>query len=331
MSNPKILLLSLAGFRYDYLDIAESRNIDISAFDKIGKIGVYIRQIQSVFPTMDYPTQFSIANGLHPESHGVVANEFFDPILNISFDVNERRSDSQIYDVGSEPIWVTNQMHNYTSGVINWIGSEAKIKGQLPTRVEPRGFTSKSFIEHIDNLIDWFDKDNITLGLMHYDQPLKSGEAYGPGSDEVLKEIKEKSLYEELKENDNVNVYFKNEIPAHLFYNSSVRIGFIVSIADPGFVTNDIDPIGSLFHYKGYSGYDPSNLEMSTFLMATGPHITQKKNVQHSFKLVDIYLLEPAPNNGSEERVRPLLRCVSLFKIIQLSIINSKVTVYSFT
>ncbi|VDP28414.1 unnamed protein product [Schistosoma mattheei] len=190
---PKVILISLDGFRYDYFDSAEKRSVNMSAFEKIKNQGVYIRRIQNEFPTLTFPSHFSMATGLHPESHGIVDNVFYDPTNNATFSSRNQStaSDSRFYDVGAEPIWVTNQFHGHKSGVTFWIGSEAKIKGQRPTHYLAPYNENITFNQRIDILMGWFEHENINLGLMYYHQPDRAGHIYGEASDEVFKAIEE--------------------------------------------------------------------------------------------------------------------------------------------
>ncbi|CAH8619742.1 unnamed protein product [Schistosoma rodhaini] len=190
---PKVILISLDGFRYDYFDMAKQRNISMSAFDMIINQGVYIRRIENEFPTLTFPSHFSIVTGLHPGSHGIVDNVFYDPTLNATFSSRNQStaSDSRFYDVGAEPIWVTNQFHGHKSGVTFWIGSEAIIKGERPTHYLTPYNENITFTQRIDILMDWFEHENINLGLMYYHQPDRAGHIYGAGSDEVFKAIEE--------------------------------------------------------------------------------------------------------------------------------------------
>jgi len=43
----------------------------------------------SQFPTETFPNHYSIITGLYPESHGIVANVFYDPALNATFNYKD--------------------------------------------------------------------------------------------------------------------------------------------------------------------------------------------------------------------------------------------------
>ena len=76
-SLPLLLIISLDGFRWDYPDI-----YNLPHFNSILKRGVRVKHIDNSFATVTFPSHFTIATGLYEETHGIVANHIYDPILN---------------------------------------------------------------------------------------------------------------------------------------------------------------------------------------------------------------------------------------------------------
>lgn len=76
-TSPLLLLISFDGFRWDYPDI-----YNLPHFNSLLKRGVRVKHIDNSFPTVTFPSHFTIATGLYDETHGIVANEIYDPILN---------------------------------------------------------------------------------------------------------------------------------------------------------------------------------------------------------------------------------------------------------
>ncbi|CAH8824132.1 unnamed protein product [Trichobilharzia szidati] len=189
--NPKVLFLSIDGFPYDYFDLAEQNNINLSAFKKIQHSGVYINRLTNVFPSSTFPSHYTMATGLYPESHGIVDNVFYDPIINTTFSIGNPKSsnDSRFFDVGAEPIWVTNQLQGYKTGIVYWIGSEAEVKGVRPNFYLKPYNDSITFKQRIDLLMSWYENKGINLGLLYYHQPDKVGHIHGAGSHQVLEAI----------------------------------------------------------------------------------------------------------------------------------------------
>ena len=78
------------------------------------------------FPSLTFPNHFTLVTGLHPESHGVVGNTFWDPKLQEEFFYTDpARSMQPKWWAGGEPIWVTAEKNNVKTAIHMWPGSEA--------------------------------------------------------------------------------------------------------------------------------------------------------------------------------------------------------------
>lgn len=73
--HPVTLIVSFSGFRYDYISETNTPNLI-----KLQEEGITVPYMVAQFPTNVFPNHHSIATGLHPEVHGVVDTEFFDPV-----------------------------------------------------------------------------------------------------------------------------------------------------------------------------------------------------------------------------------------------------------
>ena len=65
--QPILVILSLDGFRYDYLSRA-----NMTHFDQLRRRWTFVPHVRPVFPSKTYPNHISIATGLYSESHGVI-------------------------------------------------------------------------------------------------------------------------------------------------------------------------------------------------------------------------------------------------------------------
>lgn len=68
------ILLSLDGFRADFLDRGLTPTLN-----SFVRSGVSPKYMFPAFPSLTFPNHFTLVTGLHPESHGVVGNTFWDP------------------------------------------------------------------------------------------------------------------------------------------------------------------------------------------------------------------------------------------------------------
>ncbi|OZC10517.1 type I phosphodiesterase / nucleotide pyrophosphatase [Onchocerca flexuosa] len=114
--KPLLLLISMDGFRYDLLNAATVPNIWNFATK-----GVYFKNgCRPQYLTFTAPNHASIATGLLVESHGIVANYFYDPATNTTFDLFNSTQKEGIVNASlvghfynGEPIWLTNERGGY--------------------------------------------------------------------------------------------------------------------------------------------------------------------------------------------------------------------------
>jgi len=97
--HPIFILISYDGFRYDYSRKYHTPNIDL-----LRASGVSPPYLLNQFPTKTFPNHESLVTGLYVESHGVVEQTFFDPILNQTLGVDDEAFWKYNPDV--LPIWV---------------------------------------------------------------------------------------------------------------------------------------------------------------------------------------------------------------------------------
>ena len=73
-SAPPLILISIDGFRADYLDRGVSPNLAALAAG-----GVRAERMLPAFPSITFPNHYTLVTGLYPDHHGVVNNTFEDP------------------------------------------------------------------------------------------------------------------------------------------------------------------------------------------------------------------------------------------------------------
>jgi predicted AlkP superfamily pyrophosphatase or phosphodiesterase len=125
-----IVLVSLDGFRWDYLDLPEA-----SGIRAIAASGVHARQMEPTFPTVTFPNHYTIVTGLWAEHHGIVGNTMVDTKLG-RFTISDTNAVRTSGWWGGEPIWVTAEKQGRRSAAMFWPGSEAEIAGVRPTWAE---------------------------------------------------------------------------------------------------------------------------------------------------------------------------------------------------
>ncbi|VDM34834.1 unnamed protein product [Hydatigera taeniaeformis] len=189
----KVIFISFDGFRHDYLDMAERKGKNISAFKHIRDSG-FQAEVQNVMLTLTFPSHYAMATGRTVEDHGLVANKFYDPDLKMSFSYKkpERNMESPWFEyAGAEPLWATNERHGGRSCVFQWVGSEARVHDKMAFATSGLYTSEFPLYYRIDRIMDWISRDEFNLAMMYYNQPDSNGHRYGPDSDEVMDAVEE--------------------------------------------------------------------------------------------------------------------------------------------
>jgi hypothetical protein len=70
---PEVILISIDGYRADYLARGES-----PVLDELAAHGVHARWLIPSFPTVTEPNDYTFLTGLYPDQHGIVSNDIAD-------------------------------------------------------------------------------------------------------------------------------------------------------------------------------------------------------------------------------------------------------------
>jgi predicted AlkP superfamily pyrophosphatase or phosphodiesterase len=126
-ARQSVVLISLDGFRWDYINRPEAKNLRALAAH-----GVRAERLVPSFPSLTFPNHYTIVTGLYPEHHGIVSNAMVDPVLGrFASGDNPAVRDARWW--GGEPIWVTAERQHERAAPYAWPGAEAPIGGVRPT------------------------------------------------------------------------------------------------------------------------------------------------------------------------------------------------------
>ena len=123
-----VILISLDGFKADYLDLFELPNLE-----RIEARGARARWLQPVFPSLTFPNHYSLVTGLESARHGIVSNRFYDPVRRQQYAYTDGAVVSDGTWYSGEPIWVTAERQGMVAACYFWPGSEAEIGGIRPS------------------------------------------------------------------------------------------------------------------------------------------------------------------------------------------------------
>lgn len=185
---PPLLLISIDGVRYDYLERA-----DTPALDRLAAGGLKADALVPVFPTKTFPTHYAIVTGLYAESTGVVANSMWDPGRRARFSLRDRDAVGDGFWYGGEPIWVTAQRQGLKAAAYFWPGSEAQIRGVRPTWWTPYEHDTPHE-ERVAQILAWLDLpagERPSVLTLYFSSVDSAGHRFGPESPEVIPAIED--------------------------------------------------------------------------------------------------------------------------------------------
>jgi len=180
--QPTVILISIDGFRPDYIERTATPNLHV-----LIKEGVLAKALISSFPSKTFPNHYTIVTGLYPEHHGIISNTFYDPDFNETYRMSGTTSQESRW-WGGEPIWVTAETQGQIAASFFWVGSEVEIKRKRPTYWKPyNGKIPNS--DRVDTVLSWLDlpaakrPSMITLYFSSVDD---AGHEFGPESAKTL-------------------------------------------------------------------------------------------------------------------------------------------------
>ena len=185
--QPVTILISIDGFRADYLDRDITPNLSrLAAEGAHGKL-------RPSFPTKTFPNHYAIVTGKRPDTNGIVGNNMIDPRrpgVKFALDNPKQALDPFWWDE-AEPAWVTADKAGVRSATMFWPGSEVAIRDSRPA-------DWLRFDEHvgaaqrINTLLDWMRRPadiRPAFVTLYFEAVDSAGHDFGPDSAEVNAEI----------------------------------------------------------------------------------------------------------------------------------------------
>ncbi|KGQ19588.1 Phosphodiesterase-nucleotide pyrophosphatase [Lysobacter dokdonensis DS-58] len=182
---PPVLLVSIDGFRADYLDRGVTPNLS-----RIANEGVRADGMRPSYPVLTFPNHYTLVTGLRPDRHGVVHNTMRDPELGPFKSSDEAQAGDARWWNGAEPIWVTAEKRGVHSATMFWPGSQAAIHGVRPTHWRPYD-ASMANDARVDQVVEWLAQPapRIRLATLYFELLDKTGHDHGPDSPEMQQSL----------------------------------------------------------------------------------------------------------------------------------------------
>ncbi|MGI8787820.1 MAG: ectonucleotide pyrophosphatase/phosphodiesterase [Pyrinomonadaceae bacterium] len=178
--KPTVILISLDGFRADYLDKYQPKNLNELARD-----GVRAKWMTPSFPSKTFPNHYAIATGLYPEHNGIVENNIYD--FGTVFKMDDRKEVQNPRWWLGEPIWVTAEKQKQISASYFFPGTETAIEGLKPEIY--RAYNGKVPDDmRVDKVLSWLDlpaEKRPTMITLYFSDTDDAGHEFSPDSEET--------------------------------------------------------------------------------------------------------------------------------------------------
>ena len=179
-----LVLVSIDGFRWDFLDRPEAQKMKT-----IAKQGTRVTRLRTVYPSKTFPGHLSIATGLHPTGHGIVDNYFCRSDRPDCYTMGSGRKDPDW--LAGVPLWTLVEQQGGRASTFFWPESDAPFDNTLPT--DYRAYDGRvPHTERVTQVVEWLSlpagqrPDLVTLYFSAVDS---AGHTYGPDAPETLAAI----------------------------------------------------------------------------------------------------------------------------------------------
>ncbi|MDF0534100.1 ectonucleotide pyrophosphatase/phosphodiesterase [Shewanella sp. A32] len=147
MAEPTVVMMSLDGFRWDYIEKYHATNLAAIAAN-----GVRAEQLRPAYPTKTFPNHLTLITGLYPVHHGIVDNRFCDKERQQCYKMGMGKEDSTW--LSGIPLWNLAEINGVKAATYFWPESDARINGMTPSYYYH--YSQKSdYQARIDQIIDW--------------------------------------------------------------------------------------------------------------------------------------------------------------------------------
>lgn len=178
-----VILVSLDGFRYDYAKKYDAKNLlALAAAGATAPHGMI-----PAYPSLTFPNHYTLATGLYPEHHGIVANSFYDPERKQTYSLSNPATVTDGSWYGGTPLWVLAEQQGMRTACFFWPGSEAEIQGARPSYYLKYDEKIPNH-DRVEQVLAWLrlpEERRPHLITLYFSEVDHQGHEHGPESDEV--------------------------------------------------------------------------------------------------------------------------------------------------
>ena len=185
----RVLLIGLDGFRPEML------RWDAPNLGALAARGVRAEAMIPVMPSVTFVNFYSLATGLYPQNHGMVANYPYDAEAKEHFQQATGPTEERWWQ--GEPIWITAEKQGLKTAIMFWLGSEVPHEGVRPSVWTPYQH-EKPYQERIDEVLAWYDvpeAERPRFAAVYFDRVDTVTHYTGPNSVEAKAAVTEVDAY----------------------------------------------------------------------------------------------------------------------------------------
>jgi len=196
MRAPVTILISIDGFRPDYLDLGVTPTLSALA------AGGVTAAMRPSFPSKTFPNHWTLVTGEVPDHHGIVANTMEDTAR--PGETFTMESDDPFWWNAAEPIWVTAEKAGIRTATMFWPGANVGWGGTMlkdkhdavidAARPEDWHQFNQAVTgaQRVDAVIDWLRRPAATrpaFVTLYFDTVDTAGHDYGPHTPEMTRAV----------------------------------------------------------------------------------------------------------------------------------------------
>lgn len=181
--RPLVVLISIDGFRPDYLDRGVTPTLGALAAEGVRA------SMRPSFPSKTFPNHYTLVTGLRPDRNGIVDNTMYDARIGpqkFSMSDHAAMADPRWWNEAL-PIWVSAERQGIRTATMFWPGSDVTIRGGWPAHWKLFDMSLPAEAR-VDQALAWMDApaaERPRFLTVYFDDVDSAGHDHGPDSAEV--------------------------------------------------------------------------------------------------------------------------------------------------
>lgn len=181
-----VILVSIDGFRWDYLD-----RFTPPTLTELAANGVRADGLIPEFPSKTFPNHYTLVTGLRLGHHGIISNNMRAPDVPGEFSLSNRDAQKDPRWWGGEPIWNSVEKQGRKAAAMFWPGSETPINGRQASYWMPFNDDMPNR-DRVNQVLTWLrlpERERPSFLTLYFSDVDSIGHRHGPDSEEVKQAV----------------------------------------------------------------------------------------------------------------------------------------------